>query len=125
MVKLRMVSNVFAAMIARGPRVRTRAVQPTMSPASTRSWRPIMSAPRCAVLRAASGARARRSVPGLKKAQQLPPLAQTLAPAATDEPEVVELDALWSFVRSTKKKRWVWLALCRRTRQVVAYAIGD
>lgn len=64
-------------------------------------------------------------MPGLKKAQQLPPLAQTLAPAATDEPEVVELDELWSFVCSNKNTRWVWLALCRRTRQVVAYAIGD
>ena len=24
-----------------------------------------------------------------------------------------------------KNKRWVWLALCRRTRQVVAYALGN
>ncbi len=24
-----------------------------------------------------------------------------------------------------KNKRWVWIALCRRTRQVVAYFIGD
>lgn len=23
------------------------------------------------------------------------------------------------------QKRWVWLALCRRTRQIVAYVIGD
>src|SRR3712207_8303063 len=22
-------------------------------------------------------------------------------------------------------KKWIWIALCRRTRQVVAYAIGD
>lgn len=22
-------------------------------------------------------------------------------------------------------KRWAWLALCRRTRQIVAYAVGD
>ena len=26
---------------------------------------------------------------------------------------------------SKKYVRWIWLALCRRTRQVVAYAIGD
>jgi IS1 family transposase len=38
---------------------------------------------------------------------------------------VLELDELWSFVRYKKNKRWVWLALCRRTRQVVAYAVGD
>ncbi len=31
----------------------------------------------------------------------------------------------WSFVRFRKNKRWVWLARCRRTRQIVAYAIGD
>ncbi len=84
-----------------------------------------MSAPRCADWCVFSVSRARRSVPGLKKAQQLPPLAQTLAPATPDEPEVLELDELWSFVRSKHNKRWVWLAVCRRTRQVVAYAIGD
>jgi len=38
---------------------------------------------------------------------------------------VLELDELWSFVARRKNKRWVWLALCRRTRQVVAYAVGD
>jgi IS1 family transposase len=38
---------------------------------------------------------------------------------------VLELDELWSFVRLRRDQRWVWLAQCRRTRQVVAYAIGD
>lgn len=32
---------------------------------------------------------------------------------------------MWSFVHRKKNKRWAWLALCRRTRQIVAYAIGD
>ncbi len=32
---------------------------------------------------------------------------------------------MWSFVQHKKHKCWVWLALCRRTRQVVAVAIGD
>ena len=36
----------------------------------------------------------------------------------------LELDQLWSFVRRRSNKQWVWLALCRRTRQVVAYAVG-
>ena len=27
--------------------------------------------------------------------------------------------------RVKKNKRWIWIALCRRTRQVVAYFIGD
>ena len=50
---------------------------------------------------------------------------QTLASPAVKGEEVLELDELWSFVRERKNKRWVWLALCRRTRQVVAYAIGN
>ncbi len=48
---------------------------------------------------------------------------RTLAPAAKEE--VLELDELWSFVYRRANKRWIWLALCRRTRQVVAYAIGN
>lgn len=32
---------------------------------------------------------------------------------------------MWSFVARRKNKRWVWLAQCRRTRQIIAYAIGD
>jgi insertion element IS1 protein InsB len=41
------------------------------------------------------------------------------------ESVVLELDELWSFVGSKAKKRWVWIALARHTRQVLAYAIGD
>ena len=37
----------------------------------------------------------------------------------------LELDELWSFVLKKTNKRWVWIALCRATRQVVAYFIGD
>jgi IS1 family transposase len=61
---------------------------------------------------------------GSKKAAELPPLERTLAPPNANE-EVLELDELWSFVYEKRRKRWIWLALCRRTRQVVAYAIGD
>ena len=55
----------------------------------------------------------------------LPALEETLLPA--QHPllqEVLELDELWSFVQQRRNKRWVWFALCRRTRQVLAYAIG-
>jgi insertion element IS1 protein InsB len=38
---------------------------------------------------------------------------------------VLEWDQLWSLVRKKARKRWVWLALCRQTRQVVAYVVGD
>ena len=37
----------------------------------------------------------------------------------------LELDELWSFVLRRRDKVWVWLALCRATRQVVAVALGD
>jgi IS1 family transposase len=38
---------------------------------------------------------------------------------------VLELDELWSFVYRKSDKVWVWLALCRQTRQVVAFVMGD
>lgn len=39
--------------------------------------------------------------------------------------EELELDELWSFVGSKKRAVWLWIALCRRTRQVVAWHWGD
>lgn len=53
----------------------------------------------------------------------LPDIAETLEEPMPDD--VLELDELWSFVQSKDNQRWVWIALCRRTRQVVAYFIGD
>ena len=37
---------------------------------------------------------------------------------------VLELDELWSFVLRRSDKVWVWLALCRATRQIVSVALG-
>jgi insertion element IS1 protein InsB len=57
----------------------------------------------------------------------LPELSATLCepdPADTTA-TALELDELWSFVLKRANKRWVWVALCRATRQVVAYAVGD
>ena len=46
-----------------------------------------------------------------------------------DEPEIeillLEADELWSFVRRKENKRWIWLILERRTRQIIALHIGD
>jgi insertion element IS1 protein InsB len=57
----------------------------------------------------------------------LPKLAETLL--APDPREAgattLELDERWSFVLKRARKRWIWIALCRATRQVVAYVIGD
>ena len=50
-------------------------------------------------------------------------LTSTLAEPEAEE--VLELDEVWSFVLKKANKRWIWIALSRRTRQVVAYVIGD
>jgi insertion element IS1 protein InsB len=55
--------------------------------------------------------------------QAVPALETTLVPAEPDDG--LELDERWSFVGSKQQPRWLWLALCRRTRQVVAYFVGD
>ena len=46
-------------------------------------------------------------------------------PEEEEEEEELELDELWSFVYRKSDKVWVWLALCRKTRQVVAFVTGD
>jgi len=37
----------------------------------------------------------------------------------------LEADELWSFVERRENKRWVWIVLERRTRQIIALQIGD
>ena len=62
-----------------------------------------------------------------KKEMTLPELSETLMEPDPREPEAtaLELDELWSFVLKRGNKRWMWIALCRARRQVVAYFIGD
>lgn len=49
-----------------------------------------------------------------------------LAPdPAARQATTLDLDELWSFVLKKTRQRWIWIALCRHTRQVVAYFIGD
>jgi hypothetical protein len=55
--------------------------------------------------------------------EHLPSLLETLLPAQGDD--VLEMDELVSFVSEKFFKRWLWTAQCRRTRQIVAYALGD
>src|SRR2546421_896138 len=70
-------------------------------------------------------AMARQTIAGWVKAhvQNLPEVKETLVPATPDD--VLELDEIWSFVRKKDQARWLWTAMCRRTRQIVAFAIGD
>jgi len=57
----------------------------------------------------------------------LPELQETLLAPGSQGPTttMLELDKLWSSVLKRANKRWVRIALCRATRQVVAYVIGD
>ena len=55
--------------------------------------------------------------------EQLPSLTNTLLPVQADD--VLEMDESMSFVSEKFFKRWLWTVMCRRTRQILAYAIGD
>lgn len=37
----------------------------------------------------------------------------------------MELDELWTYVHAKIHTLWVWIALCKRTKQVIAYHIGS
>ena len=39
--------------------------------------------------------------------------------------DVLELDESWGFVGAKWRECWLWVALCRRTRQIVSYTLGD
>ena len=55
--------------------------------------------------------------------EQLPAFVDTLLPA--EQGDVLELDELWSFVGGKASQLWLWVALCRRTRQIVSWTLGD
>jgi hypothetical protein len=49
---------------------------------------------------------------------------QMIVPEANDaDASALELDELWSFVMKKTNQAWIWIALCRKTRQVVATVI--
>ena len=58
-----------------------------------------------------------------KKVLCLRPFSQSLAPARAGD--IVEYDELWFFVQSKAQRVWVWIGLCRRTQQVVAFHLGN
>ena len=88
---------------------------------------PIKNAVVCVDLNERSGLRGVPSLVGLKKDQQCPALADTLIAPDPHDPDAatLELDEMWSFVRRKTNQSWVWLAICRKTRQVVACMTGD
>ena len=59
---------------------------------------------------------------GSKKARSCK-LSETVSEARPDD--VLELDEVWLFVHDKKQKCRLWTAMCRRTRQLAAFVIGD
>ena len=57
--------------------------------------------------------------------QSNPPDLSFVEPVAEIEIFCLEADELWSFVEKRSDKRWIWLILERRTRQIIALHIGD
>jgi IS1 family transposase len=37
----------------------------------------------------------------------------------------VEADEMWSFVKKKANKQWVWIAMDKQTRQIIAFHVGD
>jgi len=50
---------------------------------------------------------------------------QVLLPTQGHYQEQLERDECWSFVYSKATPVWIWASICRRTRQVVSFTIGD
>jgi insertion element IS1 protein InsB len=57
-----------------------------------------------------------------KKLQRLPKVADGLGKARSDD--ALELDEVCGVIKWSNKV-WTWTALCRRTRQIMAYVNGD
>jgi insertion element IS1 protein InsB len=122
-----MANNAISAPTAGVPAVIIRNLMATPTKSVSASCALITSAAVYAASRAPSASRVTRSPVGSKKETRLPDLKETLVEPDSAEPSqsVLELDELWSFVGKRANKRWVWIALSRATRQVVADVIGD
>ena len=57
------------------------------------------------------------------KKKVLTPIADTIQPLK--ERPILELDELWSFVQSKANKQWIWIAMDAKTRQIIAFHVGD
>jgi insertion element IS1 protein InsB len=122
-----MANNAISAPTVGAPAVTARNPMATRLKSVSASFVPITSAAVYAACLAPLASRVTRSPVGSKKEKTLPEWRETLIEPDPAEPatSVLELDELWSFVLKRANKRWRWIALCRATRQVVAYAIGD
>jgi IS1 family transposase len=122
-----MANNATSVMTVAAIAVTTRNLMAIPKACAKPSCAPMMSAAVCAASLVLSASPETPSPVGSKKEATLPPLPETLiVPDETDaDATTLELDELWSFVLKRSRKRWIWIALCRKTPQVVAYFIGD
>lgn len=122
-----MANNDICVQSADDAAVTTHNPTATQQKNASVSCVPIMSAAVCVDSRAPLVSPDKPSPHGSKKEATLPELRETLvAPDPSDPSQtILELDELWSFVLKRANKRWIWIALCRATRQIVAYVIGD
>lgn len=122
-----MANNAISALNVGAPAVTTPNPMATRPPSVSASCAPITSAAVCADCLEPSASPDKPSPVGSKKEMTLPELSETLVePDPTESAtSILELDELWSFVLKRANKRWIWIALCRATRQVVAYVVGD
>ena len=117
-----MVINNTAARIVKSQAYSIRRIVTQKNKKNT-SWQPIGKGQVCEVSQGCMEFPEILWFAGSKKVKHQPDLKETLLPAQEDD--ILELDELWSFVRFRKNKRWLWTVLCRRTRQIIAFSIGD
>lgn len=60
-----------------------------------------------------------------KKAQSLPHLKTTLAPAQPAAQDTLEADELFTFVHCKEQHKRIWIVQCRGTRQVLSFFVSD
>jgi hypothetical protein len=66
-------------------------------------------------------------VNGSKKAEQInlkQAHCHNQEPLAVQTPLGLKLDELWSFVKTKKNQQWLWVALERSKRRIVAWVVG-
>jgi transposase-like protein len=104
-----------------------RVLKPKQAYAETEQHTVLRACLECCSLRGVARifAMARQTVARWLKAhvQKLPDVKETLLSATPDD--VLEVDEIWSFVRKKDHQRCLWTAMCRRTRQIVGFAIGE
>jgi len=53
------------------------------------------------------------------------PLSTTVEILSWEEVEEAELDEMWSYVFTKEQKRWLWVAICHETRNILAFVFGE